>query len=78
MLRVGYGEACIMPRADFGEGIFLRDPWDDHGGYPGVYVTHYVPLELLKDPSTINVRDPEILQEWNESVNSQKTIQYGQ
>ena len=62
MLRAGYGEACIMPRADFGEGIFLRDPWDDLGGYPGIYVTHYVPVELLKDPSTINVRDPEILQ----------------
>lgn len=60
MLRAGYGDDCITPRLDLGGGIFLRFPWDEFQ-VNGVYVTHYLPVELLRTPSQINIREPEIV-----------------
>ena len=45
MLRSRYGEERITPRPDFGDGVFLRFPWDDYE-VNGIYVTHYLPVEL--------------------------------
>jgi hypothetical protein len=56
---------------EIGEGVYLR-PLSFHYGeswfnprHDGLYINHYLPLELLRNPFEIEVRDPEITRTLN-------------
>jgi hypothetical protein len=52
---------------EIGEGVYRRplngEPLFDP--YDGLYINHYLPVELLRIPSEIEVRDPEIIRTLN-------------
>lgn len=71
-----YGKEAIKLKPKLGEGIFSRDVTDEifaaelgskgvgeswRGTYHSLYITHFLPLELMKSPDQIDIADPLIL-----------------
>ena len=72
LLRDGYGDKHFKTTPELGEGIAVRDLPDymyppeegekDHFGiFDGIYIIHFLPFEVLKDPRKINLNDPGLI-----------------